>query len=182
MNNNVRRIATVAVALLLVLAACGGDDEGVGGGGDGDGNNTPTVTERSGNGDATIVPTSFPDVFGLSDECEGLANVMLGVIQAFAGALEGTDQLFAAGTESLPSELEGDIAVLRRAVTEFAAAMDEIGVNPFTDPNAFATMTPEQMEQFEQVTELFDNPEVDQAFESIEEYGERECNEFNIGR
>lgn len=178
MRTHLQRLAAV-LAVVLVLAACGGGDDG---GGDGDdGANTPVTTERAQNDDATIVPTSIPDILGLSDECEGLANVMLGVIQAFAGAVEGTDTLFTAGIDSLPSELEGDIAVLRRAVTEFAAAMDEMGVNPFTDPNAFAEMTPEQIEQFEQATQLFDNDEVDQAFESIEEYGERECNEFNLG-
>ena len=180
MRTYVHRVA-VAVAMVLVIAACGGGDDDADGAGD-EGGNTPTTTQRARDNDATVVPTSIPDILGLSDECEGLANVMLGVIQAFAGAVEGTDTLFAAGIDSLPSELEDDIAVLRSAVTEFAAAMDEIGVNPFTDPNAFAEMTPEQIEQFEKLTGLFDSDEVDQAFENIEEYGERECNEFNIGR
>lgn len=179
MRTYMQRLAAT-LAMVLVLTACGGGDDGANGGGD-EGTNTPGTTERAQDNDATIVPTSIPDILGLSDECEGLANVMLGVIQAFAGAVEGTDTLFAAGIDSLPGELEGDIAVLRRAVTEFAAAMDEMGVNPFTDPNAFAEMTPEQIEQFEQVTALFDSDEVDQAFENIEEYGERECNEFNVG-
>jgi len=180
MRTYLQRLAAT-LAMVLVLAACGGADEGADGSGD-DGANTPGTAERAQDNDATIVPTSIPDILGLSDECEGLANVMLGVIQAFGGALEGTDNLFAAGIDSLPGELGGDIAVLRRAVTEFAAAMDEMGVNPFTDPNAFAQMSPEQIAQFEQVTEVFDNDEVDQAFENIEEYGERECNEFNVGR
>ena len=97
MRTTMHRAAIVGVALTLVLAACGGGDNDAGDGDDGDGANTPAPTQQPADNDATIVPTSIPDIFGLSDECEGLANVMLGVVQAFAGAVEGTDQLFDAG-------------------------------------------------------------------------------------
>ena len=168
------RLVIVGTAMVLVVAACGGgDDDSAGGDGDNDG--TPGSTA------ATVVPTALPNIPGLSDECTALANMMLAATQAFTGLSDNTDEMFAAAEAGVPSELRGDFEIVKGAVERFGAAMEELGVNPFQDPTAFASLTPEQIAQLEEASDLLDSEPVDAAFDRISEWGARECDDFAPG-
>ena len=180
------RFVLLISSLLLIVSACGGGDEAATDASGGDSTVAPPTTQTTTTASPppapTLVPSSIPNFGGLSAECEGLANVMLGIVQVFAGSIEGSDQLFAAGIGSLPDEIRSDIELLEVAVTEFAAGIEELGINPFLDPQAFAQLTPEQLTQFEEVAAVFNDDEVDAAFANVEDYGARECDSFGVNR
>ncbi len=170
------RVISVGMVLMLLVAACGGgDDESAGeNGGDNGGDNGGTTA-------ATVVPTALPNIPGFSDECQALANIMLATTQAFTGLSENIDAAFSAAADGIPNELRGDVDVIKAAVERFGGAMDELGVNPFQDPTAFANLTPEQIETLEEASDLLDSPDVNAAFDRISDWGESECDDFDPG-
>ncbi|MCP3974071.1 MAG: YebC/PmpR family DNA-binding transcriptional regulator [bacterium] len=168
------RLVIVSMALTLIVAACGGgDDETAGDNDGGDGTTGSTA--------ATVVPTALPNIPGLSDECRALANMMLAATQAFTGINENVDEMFAAAEAGVPDDLRDDVAIVKKAVESFGAALEELGVNPFQDPTAFANLTEEQIEQLEAASDLLDGEDVNNAFDEISDWGERECDEFAPG-
>lgn len=169
------RAVFVSLAVMLVVSACGGGDDDAGGGDEGGGVTTTAASS------ATVLPTAIPNIPGLSDECQALLNVVAATTQAFTGTAENIDETFSAAQSGVPSELRDDVDVLREAVHLFVDAMNELGMNPFEDPAAFANLTPEQIEVFEEMSGVMDNSEVDSAFDNIAEWGERECDQFAPG-
>jgi hypothetical protein len=181
------RWLAVLAALMLVLAACGDSGEEsssdpFGGGGEsssdedpfgGSSDDLPSADDLEDFADLTDIP----DVLGLSDECEALAEVFLGMSQIFLGNTGSADELFANAAGALPGALEDDIETIRDAVGAYGEALEDAGVD-FNDPNAFASLTPAQQGALADASEVLDTDAVNDAFDNLDAYGQAECDTF----
>ena len=173
------RLLAVLLALALIGAACSGDsvddaiqeeaqNQGTGGGDGGGGD--------GGDDDGTIPNTAIGDIPGVSDECEALANLVLGFSQLVVGG--DASQILAAAQSGLPSSLDDEIAIIMEAADQYA---DALGGIDLTDPNAFATLSPEELAQLEEASQAIDTDAFNNAFEAVSTYAEAECAQFVPG-
>lgn len=134
---------------------------------DSDGGSTDTTVKRSapdsGDGgcptaeEATSVSESF-DVFDPTAPSFDPAKLKASVEQAMA-LIE----------KYLPSSLQGDLVIVRGAITQFVEAMQGIDIsNP-------ASVTPEQMKKLEEITKAMSSPEVKTAMDNIADYFNTNC-------
>jgi len=176
MLGRVLRRTSLIMVVVLVAAACGG------GGSDIEEQLSTASSVPGGDTNSTVVlPTAIPNIPGLSNECQGLINLMLGFTQAFTGGPGTADQLFATAAADVPAQLKGEVETITTAVTQYGAALEGLGIESLLDPNAFANLTPQQMEQLEAASDLIDTDEVNDAFDAISVYAEVECASFIPG-
>ncbi len=175
----------LVTALLLVVTACG--DSGEGNGSD-DGDDTSVTSTTSGGGggddgdgrDTLGTVGTIGNIPGISGECEAVAEVFLGVSQLLIGGRGAAGELFASAADRVPSDLRDDIGIIAKAAEEYADLLAEFDIDLLADPTAFAQLTPEQQQQFAAASEVFSNPEVDEAFANLEAWGEQECGDFDL--
>ena len=176
MSKTGHRVITCMVALVMVLQACGGDS-----GVDGDTSSQTIGTTQAGSQvTSAVLPTALPNVPGISEECQGIANLMLGIAQIFTGNMSAIEQLFAAASQDLPSALASEIDLIKGAALQYQAALEEAGLD-LSNPTALASLTPEQIEQLDAAFEPLQSPAVSDAFDAVGEYGEVECADFVPG-
>ena len=150
--------------MVLVLAACGGDSDPVGD-----------------SAEATIAPTEAPTTVpgnepNLGDECLALADFALDVSEIMTGQFSGIDQVFATVSANLPGELGNEVDVIKTALLQFESATEESGVD-LSDPEAVATLTPEQLGGFDEAYSAMQLATND-AFEAIAAWGVAACPEL----
>ncbi len=179
MTRRARRGIRYVVVIALVAGACGGGSDA----GDQLSDQTSSTTQASSQvttAPTGVLPTALPDVPGLSSECQGLANLVLGMTQVFAGDTSAVDGLFATASENLPRELSGEVELIKGAVLQYQAALEETGID-LSDPTSFATLTPEQVEALDAAYAPLQSTAVSDAFDAVGAYGEVECAEFAPG-
>ncbi|MFQ5554102.1 MAG: hypothetical protein ACE5GC_01865 [Acidimicrobiia bacterium] len=167
------------IGLVLLVGACGGGSETEAQSSDQASGTTEASTQGT-DAPLAVPPTALPNVPGLSDECEGLANLMLGMSQVFTGDTSAAGQLFAAASQNLPGALTSEIDLIEDAVLQYQAALEEIGVD-LSDPTSFATLTPEQAEQMNAAFGPLQSSSVSDAFDAVSAYVAVECAEFVPG-
>lgn len=173
----------LGVALLVLAAACG--DTGL---------STleeeaDTATEEDGTsaGDDSDISEDdvdlgelddLGDIPGISDECAALVQVMGGLSALFLGdGADEADELFALGIDDLPGSLSDEVETLREAAEQYTDVLDELGIDP-TDATSFAELSEEEQLRFAQASEIFNEPEVIQALDTLEAYATEECAQF----
>jgi len=164
MGGKAHRGIRYLVVVAVVLGACGGGSDQAGG-----------TTQ------ATSAPTEAPPTVpangpSLGDECQRLADFMLGIAEIFAGDSSAIEQLFATVSPNLPGELADEVETIRSAILQWDAALGEMAVD-LSDAEAVATLTPKQLEQVDQAYSSLQLGTND-AMDAIGAYGEAECAEF----
>ena len=168
------RFMALAVVLALVAIGCGDSGSAFD-------DATSTTSGSGSNGDDFTTIGTIGNIPGLSSECEALAEFMLGMSQALVGGAANAQALLASAADDLPSSLQGDLDTIANAAVEFQDVLDDLGIDP-GDPTSFAALDPEQQVQYSQAVEVFSAPDVDAAFDNLNEFGEQECsNAFDFG-
>jgi hypothetical protein len=170
-------IVVALTALLLVAAGCGGDDESA--------SDTTTLTDTTTDEtttdettltDATTddTTTDDTDLSGvLADEdCLALIGAMASFGQALGGANASSEETSAAFEElaaKVPDEIEADVKVLADAYTEYAAELEDIGIEAGQTPSA------EQLQQLQAALVSFNEPGVAEASERLRAWADTNC-------
>jgi hypothetical protein len=172
-----RFLAIIAV-FALVAAGCGDS-------GSSPFDTATAATSPSGLGDEggglfssdETIPVTVGNVPGLSDECEALLNVFLGIGSAFLGGYSGPSLDALSG---LPGDLRNDAATLIDALQAYSDGLAELGID-MNDPNSFATLTEAQQQAFAELGEEIDSDEFNAAADRLSAYGEAQCADFVPG-
>ncbi len=172
-------ILVVAVtALALVAAGCGGDDETA--------SDTTELTdtltdETTTDDDETTTDddtddTTTDDDTDLSgvledEDCLALVAAVSSFAQAFGGqgVTDETEEAFADLADKVPDEIEEDVAVLADAYTEYAAELEDIGLEPGETPDA------EQLQQMQAALASFGDEGVAEASQRISAWAQTNC-------
>lgn len=161
-------IVVAALALALVGVGCGGGDDS------GASTDTAVLEETTTEETTTEETTTDTDLSGvLADEdCLALAAVGASFAQAFAGG-SGTSNEDSAALEELadkvPDEIKADVQVLSDAYADYAAKLQDIGIEAGQTPSA------EQLQQLQAATASLSQPGVSEANERLSAYAETNC-------
>ncbi len=126
---------------------------------------------------AGLPGASIPDVGnipGVSNECEALLNLSIGVSQLVLGT-SNAQEIIEAAKGDFPGELGDDIQAIAEAVGQYESALGDLQIDLVNNPLAFAALTPAQLTQLEAAGAALSTTRVDQAFENIPNYAEKEC-------
>ena len=170
-------IALVALtALVLVSAGCGGDDEESASDTTELSDTTTDETTTDDDTDETTTDDETTDDDDLSgvfenEDCLALVAAVSSFAQAFGGqgVSEETQEAFAELAEEVPDEIEDDVAILADAYTEYAAELEDIGLEPGETPNA------EQLQQMQAALQSFGDEDVAAASERISAWAQTNC-------
>ena len=172
------RFATLVAVLALVVAACGGgDDDADAGTGNGNGARTEAPSDNGGGGDDDnnnnnnnlgVNTTFLGNIAGLSDECTAIANLSIAFSQAFTGTFEDVP---ADIINSLPAEARAEGQILADALDEFASGLEEAGID-LNLLEGIGSLTPDQIQQYSEVSERVFNDEVEDAADRLGEAAE----------
>jgi len=169
-----RRFGVVALALVFLggaAAACGDDDdsgddaEAVDSGSDTTSDNSDDSSDDS--GDESSSGGDFSDT-----NCRELAATIAGL----SGALTGNDDLGDVGdafdemADAVPDEVSDDLRTLADAYRDYAELIGDIDLS---DPGSFDD--PEVAAAMEQANEIFSDPDVVEAEQNLEEFGQEAC-------
>lgn len=161
-------IVVAALALALAVVGCGGGDDS------GASTDTAVLEETTTEETTTEETTTDTDLSGvLADEdCLALAAVGASFAQAFAGG-SGTSNEDSAALEELadkvPDEIKADVQVLSDAYADYAAKLQDIGIEAGQTPSA------EQLQQLQAATASLSQPGVSEANERLSAYAETNC-------
>lgn len=166
-------MALVAVAT-LVLAACGGGDSDTTTSGD-----SPATT--SGGSGVTTPEISVGGGFdGSLEACTELASAFLvvaaGPLMGFVGGADGAaefEESLADLNVRVPSELADEFAIIEAAYAEFNAVLGGASLSDMMDDPAVA-------ERFDEASAALDDPEVEEALETMGGFLEDNCSEFGF--
>lgn len=165
-------LAMLAVAI-LVLAACGGGDS-----------NTTTGESSATTSGGSVVTTPEVSVGGGFDgsleACTELASAFLvvaaGPVMGFVGGADGAaefEESLADLNVRVPSELADEFAIIEAAFAEFNAVLGGASMSDMMDNPAVA-------ERFEEASAALDDPEVEEALDTMGEFLEDNCSEFGF--
>ena len=193
MSSRARRAVGHLLVIALVVGSCGGDsdaeDQSSGQSGGTTGDSTPVTTApttqvttapstqvtTAPSTQVTTAPTGArPSESGSGDECQDLADFMLGIFEVFTGDTSAIDQLFA--TANIPGELGGDVEIIESAVLQWDSDLKAVGAD-LSDAGAVASLTPTQLEQVDEAYSALQLATVD-ALDTVGAYGETECAGF----
>lgn len=177
MTRHPRYLAVIA-AFAVILAACGGDGDSPFAPGGSD----SAVSSGDGGGDVGDIedlleelPEGVGDLPGVSGECEALLNLFLSIGNAFfGGEIAGLDS---GALSSLPGDVRDDAEFLADTLAEFSDAIQGMGID-FADPASLAELSADQQQELTALTESLDSERFNEAADSLEAYGEQECDEF----
>ena len=174
------RWLTIAVALtafVLVSAGCGGDDEAA--------SDTTTLTDTTTDetttdetttdetttDDTTTGDTDLSGAFA-DEDCLAMIAAVTSLSQAIAGASGSSDETSAAFDElasKVPDEIEADVKVLAAAYTDYAAELEDIGIEAGQTPSA------EQLQQLQAALASFNQEGVAEASQRVSAWAETNC-------
>ena len=165
-------IAVALFALVLVSAGCGGDDEAAS---DtttlADTTTDETTTEDTTTDEETTDDSDLLGVFADAD-CLALVAAVASFGQALTGAGGSSDETSAAFEEladKVPDEIEADVKVLADAYTDYAAELEDIGIEAGQTPNA------EQIQQLQAALASFNQEGVAEASERLSAWSQTNC-------
>jgi ABC-type glycerol-3-phosphate transport system substrate-binding protein len=166
-----RWFSILVLALALVAAGCGGGDDDSSASGDTTVEETTTDTTTT---DTTTTDdgTGTTGEFDFADEdCQALLGVGATIAAAFS-ATGGGD----ADTEELselagkvPDEIQADVQTLADAFGEYAAKLQDIGIE------AGATPSPEQVQELQAAIASLDQQELTAASQRVQAWATENC-------
>jgi hypothetical protein len=169
-----RRLTIAALLAVLALALAGA---GCGGGDESSGTTDTTVTETTTDETTTEETTTdetTTDASGSlpSGDCEELVNASAELAQAFAAAGGAGD--FGTASEffdrfEAPDEIRADFRILADAYAQYAAALQDIGLEAGQTPSAA------QLQEFTQALAAIDQPNVAAASDRISTWVNQNC-------
>ena len=170
-------VVVALTALMLVGVGCGGDDEAA--------SDTITLsdtsTDETTTDDATTEETTTDegttndtDLAGvLADEdCLALVAAVTTFSEAFADPSGSSDETSAAFEElagKVPDEIEADVTLLAEAYTDYAAELQDIGIEAGQTPSA------EQVQQLQAALASFNQPGVAEASQRLSAWSQTNC-------
>lgn len=163
-------LAFVAVTALL-LAACGGSDT------DSTAGESPGTTADGSSGVTTPNVEVGGGFDGSVEACTELASAFVAVAALPVMGMLGGDTLadveeaLADINARIPSELADEFRIIEAAYAQYADAMgDSTMADIMSDPSV--------AEKLGQAAEAFDDPEVEQAIDTVGQFLEDNCSEF----
>jgi ABC-type glycerol-3-phosphate transport system substrate-binding protein len=165
----VRWLTILVLALALVAAGCGGGDDDSSASGDTtvEETTTDTTTTEDG-GSGTTGDFDFAD-----EDCQALLGVGATIAAAFSAAGGGTGD---ADTEELseladrvPDEIKADVQTLADAFGEYAAKLQDIGIDAGATPSA------EQVQELQAAIASLDQQELTAASERVQAWATENC-------
>jgi hypothetical protein len=170
----VRWCSILVVAFALIAAGCGGGDDESAATDEAAVEETTTSEDTGTEGTAT--ETTSDDTTDLSDvladeDCAALIAAGASIAQAFSGAA-GSDESsteLEALADKVPDEIRADVQVLAEAYAEYAAKLQDIGIQ------AGATPTADQLQQLQAALASIDQQEVTAASERLSVWAEDNC-------
>jgi hypothetical protein len=168
-----RWLSILVLAVALVAAGCGGDDDSSA---SDDTTIEETLTEDTTTDETSTDEDTTGDTTDLSgvladEDCAALIAAGASLAQAFAGA-SGSDENSAELEEladKVPDEIKADVQVLANAYAEYAAELQDIGLN------AGETPTAEQLQQLQAAIASIDQQEVTAASERLSAWSQENC-------
>ncbi|HEU5207084.1 MAG TPA: hypothetical protein VFT94_05685 [Gaiellaceae bacterium] len=167
-----RWLALLVLALALVAAGCGGgDDESAGS--DETAIEEATTTETTSEDTTTEETTDTDvDVSGILDDedCLQLAGIGATFAQAVTGASdqEAAEEI-AKLADEVPDEIKADVQVLADWFADYAAKLEDIGLQAGQTPSA------EQLAQLQAVLADTNQEELTAASERLQAWSEENC-------
>ncbi|HEU0248423.1 MAG TPA: hypothetical protein VFR38_15210 [Gaiellaceae bacterium] len=164
----------VAVVVLPVVAVgCGGSDESA----SGDTTVTETSTDETTTDETTTEETTTdgttPDLSGVfaDEDCLALVAAIASFSQAFAGVTSSSEETraFQELADKVPDEIAADVQVLAEAYDEYAAELQDIGIEPGATPTA------EQLQQLQAALASFDQDAVSEASQRLSTWAQTNC-------
>jgi len=167
-------VALFAVAALVVAACGGGDSESTSSG-------SPDTTAGSGSSGVTTPDVQVGGGFdGSVEACQELSAAFALIVGGPFMAMVAGEQDMADFNEALaeidarvPSELADEFKTIESAYAEFNEALGGASITE-------AMTNPAVAERLEEASSALDNPEVEQAIETVGTFLEDNCKEFGI--
>ncbi|CAN5647897.1 hypothetical protein BH20ACT14_BH20ACT14_07470 [soil metagenome] len=171
-------ISVALLALVLVVSGCGGgDDEAA--------SDTPTLTDTTTDetttddtttdetttDEETTDDTDLSGVFA-DEDCRALVAAVASFGQAFADPSGSSDENSAEFEElagKVPEEIEADVKVLADAYSDYAAELQDIGIDAGQTPSA------EQVQQLQAALASFNQQGVAEASERLSAWAQTNC-------
>jgi ABC-type glycerol-3-phosphate transport system substrate-binding protein len=162
-----RWLAILVLALALVAAGCGGDDE-PSASADTTVEETTTAVEEA----TTDEPGTTSDFDFADEDCQALLGIGASIAAAFAGsggASDADSEQLAELASKVPDEIEADVETLADAYGEYAAKLEDIGIEAGETPSA------EQVQKLRAAIASLDQQELTAASRRIEEWARENC-------
>ena len=166
-------IAVAVFALVLVGAGCGGGDD------EASGTDTAVITDTTDTDETTTDETTTEETTEETDtDLSDLSGDCLEAVQAYsaalaaAGAAGDTDQsleVFQEFADRAPEEIRDDFQVLAQAYAAYVAVLGDLDLQAGETPSA------EQLQQLQEATASFDDPEVAAANERVSAWADENC-------
>ena len=163
-----RWLALVVLALALVAAGCGGSDD------ESSAADETTIEETTTTDDETTSEdsTTDDDLAGIlgDEDCLQLASIGATFAQAITGATdEEAVEAFQELADEVPDEIQADVQVLADWFADYAAELEDIGLEPGSIPTA------EQAAQLQAALAGTNQEEVSAASERIGTWANENC-------
>lgn len=149
--------------LALAAAGCGGDDDGD----EAAGTTETAIVEETGTTDDDS--TTEDAGSALEGECAELAGISARLQQALTGSGELNADAFDELADEVPEEIRDDYEVLAANFRELAEALEGVDLSGGQTPSA------EDLAKLQELSQTFDDPDVQQAAENIEAWARESC-------
>jgi hypothetical protein len=178
-----RALKVLALLLTLaVIAACSPSEGEEDGAQTTIGSSGTTVGESQTPDDTQAPDEQDPDDFDFTGECLGAAQAMAAAINSYAMSFAGTtgggfdadeaEQVagqLQAMADAAPDEIKADLEVIGEALSDYFAAIAEIGLQPGGVP------TEQQIQELTALQETFDQEAFDQASNNVQAWFDANC-------
>ena len=162
-------VVVVVVALAVTGFGCGGSDDS---NASGDTTVTETTSEETTTEETTTgeTTTDLSGVFA-DEDCLALVAAAASFSQAFAGASGTSDETnaFEELANKVPDEIKADVQTLADSYSEYAAKLQDIGIEAGQTPSA------EQLQSLQAALASFDQQGVSEASERLSAWAEKNC-------
>jgi ABC-type glycerol-3-phosphate transport system substrate-binding protein len=163
-----RWLSILVLAFALVAAGCGGSDDESSASADTTVEETTTDTTDEATTEDDDADTTGE--FDFADEdCQALLGVGASIAAAFSGTGGGDTEELAELAEKVPDEIKADVQILADAFGEYAAKLQDIGVEAGETPSA------DQVQEIQAAIASLDQQELTAASERIEAWAQENC-------
>ena len=161
---NGRRFGVLLLAVLALAAAgCGGDDDGD----EAAGTTETAIVEETETTDDDSTTTEAGGALG--GECAEFAGISARLQQALTGSGELDADAFDELADEVREEIRDDYEVLAANFRELAEALEGVDLSGGQTPSA------EDLAKLQELSQTFDDPDVQQAAENIEAWARENC-------
>ena len=149
----------------VLAVGCGGGDESA------SGDTTETTTEETTTEETTTDETTDLSGVFADEDCLALVAAVTSFGQAVAGVTSSSEQTTALQelADKVPEEIAADVQVLAEVYADYAAELQDIGIEPGATPSA------EQLQQLQTALASLDQEGVTEASQSITAWAQTNC-------